>query len=117
MRTAYMLALWTGQREGDVLRLPRARYDGAGLTIRQGRPEARRGKGRKGPVITLYVPAAEPLRIGETSAEYTFAFGGVERSLDALYETWSAPLRGLAGSRVPRTAWRRSCSARRFRTA
>jgi integrase len=62
MRTAYMLALWTGQREGDVLRLPRARFDGVGFTIRQGRPEARRGKGRKGPVVTLYVPAAAPLR-------------------------------------------------------
>jgi phosphoribosylformylglycinamidine synthase len=34
-----------------------------------------------------------PLRIGDTTAAYTFAFGGVERPLDALYETWSAPLR------------------------
>ena len=33
------------------------------------------------------------LRLGETSASYTFAFGDVERPLDALYETWSAPLR------------------------
>ena len=61
LRTAYMLALWTGQREGDVLRLPRARFDGAGFMIRQGRPESKRGKGRKGPVVTLYVPAAAPL--------------------------------------------------------
>jgi phosphoribosylformylglycinamidine synthase II len=35
----------------------------------------------------------ETLRLGETTAAYTFAFGGLERSLDALYETWSAPLR------------------------
>lgn len=62
MRTAYMLGLWTAQREGDVLRLARARYDGAGFTIRQGRPEAKRGKGRKGKVITLYIRAAQPLR-------------------------------------------------------
>lgn len=62
MRTAYMLGLWTAQREGDVLRLPRARFDGSGFTIRQGRPEAKRGKGRKGPVVTLYIPAAAPLR-------------------------------------------------------
>ena len=60
MRTAYMLALWTGQREADVLRLARARLDGTGFVIRQGRPEARRGKGRRGAVITLYVPAASP---------------------------------------------------------
>jgi phosphoribosylformylglycinamidine (FGAM) synthase-like enzyme len=32
--------------------------------------------------------------VGETTADYTFAFaGGIERSLDALYATWSAPLR------------------------
>jgi integrase len=62
MRDAYMLALWTGQRESDVLRLPRSRFDGNGFHIRQGRPEAKRGKGRRGPVVTLYVPAAAPLR-------------------------------------------------------
>lgn len=61
MRTAYMLGLWTAQREGDVLRLSRTRFDGEGFTIRQGRPEARRGKGRKGQVVTLYIPAARPL--------------------------------------------------------
>jgi integrase len=62
LRDAYMLALWTGQREGDVQRLARARFDGTGFMIRQGRPGAKRGKGRRGPVITLYVPAAAPLR-------------------------------------------------------
>jgi phosphoribosylformylglycinamidine synthase len=37
---------------------------------------------------------ADVLRVGETISEYTFAFaGGIERPLDALYETWSAPLR------------------------
>jgi phosphoribosylformylglycinamidine synthase len=36
------------------------------------------------PIVTL----------GKTTAEYTFAFGaGIVRDLDALYETWSAPLR------------------------
>ncbi|HEV8021046.1 MAG TPA: phosphoribosylformylglycinamidine synthase subunit PurL [Candidatus Lustribacter sp.] len=33
------------------------------------------------------------LRLGETTAAYDFTFGDVERPLDALYETWSAPLR------------------------
>jgi hypothetical protein len=37
---------------------------------------------------------ADVMRIGETTASYSFAFaGGIERSLDVLYETWSAPLR------------------------
>ena len=62
MRTAYMLGLWTAQREGDVLRLARARYDGTGFIVRQGRPEAKRGKGSKGKIVTLYIPAAKPLR-------------------------------------------------------
>jgi len=36
----------------------------------------------------------EPLRLGETTAEYTIALAGdIEAPLDALYETWSAPLR------------------------
>ncbi|PZM90592.1 MAG: hypothetical protein DIU79_13865 [Actinobacteria bacterium] len=61
MRTAYMLGLWTAQREGDVLRLARNRFDGEGFLIRQGRPESRRGKGRKGRVVTLWIPAAKPL--------------------------------------------------------
>lgn len=71
LRDAYMLALWTAQREGDVLRLARARFDGAGFTIRQGRPEAKRGKGRRGPVVTLYVPAAAPLRAYLASRTFT----------------------------------------------
>jgi phosphoribosylformylglycinamidine (FGAM) synthase-like enzyme len=36
----------------------------------------------------------EAMHVGVTTAEYTFTFaGGIERSLDALLETWSAPLR------------------------
>lgn len=62
LRTAYMIGLYTGQREGDVLRLARARYDGTWFHVRQGRPEARRGKGRKGRVVELDIPAAKVLR-------------------------------------------------------
>jgi phosphoribosylformylglycinamidine synthase subunit PurL len=41
----------------------------------------------------------DPVRAGETTAEYTFVFGGgIERSLDALLETWSAPLRDFYAS-------------------
>lgn len=62
MRDVYMLALWTRQRESDVLRLPRSRFDGNGFHIRQGRPEAKRGKGRRGPVgDALYRRAAARL--------------------------------------------------------
>ena len=40
------------------------------------------------------------LRIGETTAAYTLTFGGIERSLDALHELWSAPLRDFYASGV-----------------
>ena len=45
---------------------------------------------------------AELLRVGATTADYVFAFGGHERALDALYETWSAPLRDFYAAAVAR---------------
>jgi hypothetical protein len=55
LRDAYIFALWTAQRESDILRVARARFDGQGFVIGQGWSEAKRGTGRKGPVVTLYV--------------------------------------------------------------
>jgi phosphoribosylformylglycinamidine synthase len=38
----------------------------------------------------------EVVPLGETAAEFAFAFaGGTKRDLDALYDTWSAPLRNF----------------------
>lgn len=62
LRTAYMIGLYTGQREGDVLRLSRARYDGNWFHVRQGRPDAKRGKGRKGRLVELDIPVVPALR-------------------------------------------------------
>jgi integrase len=36
-----MLALWTGQRQGDLLRLPWSAYDGTKITLRQSKTGAR----------------------------------------------------------------------------
>lgn len=41
LRVALMLALWTGQRQGDLLKLPWSSYDGSFLRIRQGKTGAR----------------------------------------------------------------------------
>ena len=49
---AMMLALWTGQRQGDLLRLPWSAYDGDHIRLRQSKT------GRR-----VTVPAGEPLRI------------------------------------------------------
>ena len=42
MQRALLLGLHTGQREGDILRMPWSAYDGATIKLRQGK--ARRGK-------------------------------------------------------------------------
>jgi integrase len=51
MRRAMMLGLWTGQRQGDLLRLTWSAYDGDTIRLRQGKTGAR-----------VAVPLAAPLR-------------------------------------------------------
>lgn len=48
---AFMLALWTGQRQGDLLRLPWSAYDGRAIRLRQGKTKAH-----------VVIPVGEPLR-------------------------------------------------------
>ena len=55
MQRAMILALHTGQRQGDLLRLPWSAYNGTAITFRQGK--ARRGRS-PGPPIP--VPARRP---------------------------------------------------------
>ncbi|WP_346772368.1 tyrosine-type recombinase/integrase [Chelativorans sp. AA-79] len=52
IRMALMMALWTGQREGDLLRATWNAYDGKRLRVRQGKTGAR-----------VTVPVGEPLRV------------------------------------------------------
>jgi integrase len=51
LHIAYLLAVWTGQRQGDLLRLPWAAYDGTHIAIRQSKTKARIG-----------IPVAAPLK-------------------------------------------------------
>ena len=46
-----LLALWTGQRQGDLLRLPWSAYDGTHIRLRQGKRDAR-----------VVVPVGAPLK-------------------------------------------------------
>jgi integrase len=50
MQRALILALHSGQRQGDLLRLPWSAYDGATITLRQGKASRR---GVKAPPITI----------------------------------------------------------------
>jgi len=51
LRLAYLLAVWTGQRQGDLLRLPWAAYDGTHITLKQSKTKAR-----------IKIPVATPLK-------------------------------------------------------
>jgi integrase len=48
---AFMLALWTGQRQGDLLRLPWSAYDGVRIRLRQRKTNAR-----------VEIPVGKPLK-------------------------------------------------------
>ncbi|WP_372570412.1 tyrosine-type recombinase/integrase [Ruegeria jejuensis] len=48
---AYMLAVWTGQRQGDLLRLPWTAYDGTHIRLRQSKTKRR-----------VVIPVAAPLK-------------------------------------------------------
>jgi integrase len=50
LQRALIIALHTGQRQGDILRLPWSAYDGTAITLRQGK--STRG-GKQGPVVTI----------------------------------------------------------------
>ena len=47
-----MLALWTGQRQGDLLRLPWSDYDGRYIRLRQSKTKRR-----------VVIPIGDPLRV------------------------------------------------------
>jgi integrase len=57
LKLALIMGLWTGQREGDLLRAPWSAYDGKTLRIRQRKTGAR-----------VSIPVGEPLRIAMDAA-------------------------------------------------
>jgi integrase len=58
VQLAIVLALWTGQRQGDLLRLPWSAYDGTKVRLQQGKT------GRR-----VVIPVGEPLRLMLDGAE------------------------------------------------
>lgn len=52
LRLSFMLALWTGQRQGDLLRLPWSAYDGQRIRLRQSKTGAR-----------VVIPVGAPLKL------------------------------------------------------
>lgn len=60
LRLAYLLAVWSGQRQGDLLRLPWSAYDGSTIRLQQNKT------GRR-----VVIPVAPPLRTALEEAAST----------------------------------------------
>jgi integrase len=60
MHLPLLIGLWTGQREGDILRLKWSAYDGQVIRLKQ-RKGQRRGKKRNTAAIVV-IPVAKPLK-------------------------------------------------------
>jgi len=84
----FLLALWTGQRQGDLLRLPWSAYDGTHIRLRQRKTQRK-----------VVVPVGEPLKI----------------ALDAAQATKIGPLVLVSTDQTPwtedgfRSSWRKAC--------
>lgn len=86
MRLALMLGLWTGQRQGDLLRLTWGAFDGDAIKLKQGKTGAR-----------VTVPLAAPLRATLDRASRS----GKTVLLNSRGKSWTK-----AGFQ---TSWRKTC--------
>jgi integrase len=83
-----MLALWTGQRQGDLLRLPWSAYDGKTIRLRQSKTG-----------IKIFIPVGAPLKV----------------ALDAAAAVKSGPIILISTDKRPwtsdgfRSSWRKAC--------
>jgi integrase len=84
LHLALLLALWTGQRQGDLLRLTWAAYDGKTITVRQNKTGARMRIPVGGPLR----PALDALRGDDFDAILTNA-RGVKWTPDGFRTSWA----------------------------
>jgi integrase len=87
LRLPLLLALWTGQRQGDLLRLPWSAYDGAYIRLRQSKTGAR-----------VLIPVGAPLKaaLDATPRRSTLILTNTDE------KPWTAD--GF------RSSWRKACS-------
>jgi integrase len=88
LRLPLMLALWTGQRQGDLLRLPWSAYDGTHIRLRQSKTGAR-----------VVIPVGAPLKAALDTAG--------KRSTIILVNSEGKPWT----SDGFRASWRKACAA------
>jgi integrase len=90
LHLALLLALWTGQRQGDLLRLPWSSYDGTHIRLRQSKTGAR-----------VVIPVGAPLKIALDEAAKTKSSTVILTSTDK--KPWTED--GF------RSSWRKACTA------
>ena len=83
-----LLALWTGQRQGDLLRLPWSAYDGTHIRLKQGKTGAR-----------VVIPVGAPLKAALDAAQ--------KRSTLILVNSEGQPWTADGF----RSSWRKACAA------
>jgi integrase len=92
-----LLALWTGQREGDLLHLPWSAYDGTHIRLVQNK-SIRRGNQRK--ATRVIIPVGGPLKAALDEA------AKVKRSTQILINTQGRPWTESGFQSV----WRKACA-------
>jgi integrase len=91
-----LLALWTGQRQGDLLRLTWSAYDGSHIRLRQSKSVR---KNARRPSVNVTIPVGAPLKA----------------ALDAASKTKQSPIILLNSDRRPwtpdgfRASWGKAC--------
>jgi integrase len=93
-----LLALWTGQREGDLLRLSWSAYDGTHIRLVQNK-SIRRGNQRK--ATRVVIPVGQPLKAALDAA------AKVKSSTQILVNTFGRPWTEYGFQSV----WRKACAA------
>jgi hypothetical protein len=92
MHLPFLLAIWTGQRQGDLLRLPWSGYDGSRIRLKQSKTSAR-----------VAPPVGAPLKVALDE--------GAKRKKSAVFSPTRRVMRGpnmasvrLGARRAPRRA-------------
>ena len=93
LQFALLLALWTGQRQGDLIRLSWSQYDGKHIRLRQSNGRKKKGKKR------VVIPAGDTLRAALDERRPKKAEGTILRN--TFGEPWTSD--GF------RTSWGKAC--------
>lgn len=80
LQFALIVALWTGQRQGDLLRLCWTNYDGAAIRLRQGKTRKR-----------VTIPVGKPLKVALDAAREAATLDGKNKSVTILNNSRRKP--------------------------